>query len=191
MKSKERFIPAGSKPKTVKGADAIAYVKDLSAIAYKGKSTKKEFYFRFTSKERLDDHLKAFFDKCKKETKEKSDKEKAAKAFVHSLKVGDIVYDSWGWEQTNIDFYEVTAVPSGKSVKVRKLESITTEHNLGAMSGYTVPCPGKFVKDAPELLKRVKLGYRDQLIIGSSSNWSSSGSCYVWEGKPMGCSWYA
>lgn len=36
--------------------------------------------------------------------------EKAAAAFRESLRVGDILYSSWGWEQTNIDFYQVVAI---------------------------------------------------------------------------------
>ena len=36
--------------------------------------------------------------------------EKAAAAFRESLRVGDILYSSWGWEQTNIDFYQVIAI---------------------------------------------------------------------------------
>lgn len=34
-----------------------------------------------------------------------------------NIRVGDVFYDSWGYDQTNIDFVEVVAVsPSGKSV---------------------------------------------------------------------------
>lgn len=64
--------------------------------------------------------------------------EKAAAAFRESLRVGDILYSSWGWEQTNIDFYQVVAI-RGSAVDLRQLDQRTTED--GYMCGTTVPLP--------------------------------------------------
>ena len=41
-------------------------------------------------------------------------------------KVGDILYSSWGYYQTNIDFYKVVKV-SEFSVLIQKLNSAITE----------------------------------------------------------------
>ena len=46
--------------------------------------------------------------------------EKAVAAFRESLRVGDILYSSWGWEQTNIDFYQVIAI-RGSAVDLRQI----------------------------------------------------------------------
>ena len=67
--------------------------------------------------------------------------EKAAAAFHESLRVGDILYSSWGWEQTNIDFYQVVAI-RGSAVDLRQLDQRTTED--GYMCGTTVPLPDVF-----------------------------------------------
>ena len=67
--------------------------------------------------------------------------EKAAAAFRESLRVGDILYSSWGWEQTNIDFYQVVAI-RGSAVDLRQLDQRTTED--GYMCGTTVPLPDVF-----------------------------------------------
>ena len=67
--------------------------------------------------------------------------EKAAAAFRESLRVGDILYSSWGWEQTNIDFYQVIAI-RGSAVDLRQLDQRTTED--GYMCGTTVPLPDVF-----------------------------------------------
>lgn len=37
--------------------------------------------------------------------------------YQHGYKVGDILYMSWGWEQTNLDFFQVVAVTE-KSVRL-------------------------------------------------------------------------
>ena len=67
--------------------------------------------------------------------------EKAAAAFRESLRVGEILYSSWGWEQTNIDFYQVMAI-RGSAVDLRQLDQRTTED--GYMCGTTVPLPDVF-----------------------------------------------
>jgi len=37
---------------------------------------------------------------------------------VRTVKVGDIFYESWGYDQTNIDFVQVVSIsPTGKTVK--------------------------------------------------------------------------
>ena len=54
---------------------------------------------------------------------------------------GDIFYTSWGYEQTNIDFYQVISA-SGKSVKVRRIEGKITDYK--DMSGHTTPAKDCF-----------------------------------------------
>jgi hypothetical protein len=55
------------------------------------------------------------------------------------IKVGEVYYDSWGYDQTNIDFVKVVEVsPSGKTVKVRKMGERITQ-TTGFMSEFVVP----------------------------------------------------
>ncbi len=42
---------------------------------------------------------------------------------VHGVKIGDIFYDSWGWEQTNIDFYQVVGLRGKTQVVLKAIES--------------------------------------------------------------------
>ena len=51
---------------------------------------------------------------------------RSSEEFRRSLRVGDILYSSWGWEQTNIDFYQVIAI-RGSAVDLRQLDQRTTE----------------------------------------------------------------
>ena len=66
---------------------------------------------------------------------------RSSEEFRRSLRVGDILYSSWGWEQTNIDFYQVVAI-RGSAVDLRQLDQRTTED--GYMCGTTVPLPDVF-----------------------------------------------
>ena len=66
-------------------------------------------------------------------------------------KVGDLFYSSWGYEQTNIDFYQVTKV-LGKSIEARQIGGESTYD--GPMSGHTSPQPNHFTSDPKRYLVR-------------------------------------
>ena len=38
----------------------------------------------------------------------------------HSLKVGDILYCSWGYDQTNVDYFKVSEVIGKRKIKIPK-----------------------------------------------------------------------
>lgn len=62
------------------------------------------------------------------------------------LTVGDVLQSSWGYEQTNVDFYQVTrATP-----KTVLLRPISAHREQGEASGnyYVVPNIGQFTGDA-------------------------------------------
>lgn len=93
---------------------------------------------------------------------------------------GDFFYSSWGYDQTNVDFYRVLEVtPSGKSVKVQHW----TSKNIGDdMHGSMVPGNGPVTSHdgvpAPVQTKRLKDVGRAAFHINSYSNG------YHWDGTP-------
>lgn len=48
-------------------------------------------------------------------------KNTAEKVNKYGVKVGDIFSASWGWEQTNVDFFQVVALAGETSVRVREV----------------------------------------------------------------------
>ncbi len=68
-------------------------------------------------------------------------KSAARKAIVNPYKKGDILYNSWGYDQTNVDWYVVVRV-SPKSVFLRSIPGIykeTSSEGLADMSGSSTP----------------------------------------------------
>lgn len=101
-------------------------------------------------------------------------KEKTAaqpKANKYGVKVGDLFYASWGWEQTNVDFFQVVALVGESSVRVREVQPRMIEEDpTGPMAadrtyeitGELLPaCSSSvFIKDQERGdLKRIKPGY--------------------------------
>lgn len=70
----------------------------------------------------------------------------------HPLKLGDVLRSSLGYDQTNIDYYQVTAVIGKCTVEVREIAA-QSEPGQYAMTGKSVPAPGQFV--GPAMRRRV------------------------------------
>ncbi|WP_233808034.1 hypothetical protein [Paraburkholderia sp. HP33-1] len=70
------------------------------------------------------------------------DRERAAherRTAAHTFKLGDILCLIWGCEQTNVDFCQVIAVPSSRSVTLRQLCAEVVEDGPGTMKGRKTP----------------------------------------------------
>jgi len=92
-----------------------------------------------------------------------------------TAKVGDILYVSWGYDQQNIDYYEIVAV-SGQMATIRKVAKRVAVP--GPYSDGVVPIPGNYT--SVEKRVRVQKGYRKgeyQIKIGDHHAWR-------WDGKP-------
>lgn len=91
------------------------------------------------------------------------------------VKVGDFFYSSWGYDQTNIDFYKVVGItPSGKSVKVRQWSS----KRVGGSEYSDSMVPGESAQ-GPVMTKRLSdINGRASFTLTSYANG------YYWDGKP-------
>lgn len=106
-----------------------------------------------------------------KEIKTGTTKEKAEKKNVFGVKVGDMFSASWGYEQTNNDFFQVIALVGKKSVRVREVNlpivrrdpvSGMAEDRVYKITGEILPPSphSVFIKDQEKGdLKRIKPGY--------------------------------
>lgn len=94
--------------------------------------------------------------------------------------VGDIWYSSWGYEQTNIDWYQVTKA-SKCNVWLTPIKG--TRKDDGFMSGTTVPLPNEFCgKEKRHKFKKYSKAYCCSL--------TSYSSAFEWDGKPKRYSYY-
>ena len=76
---------------------------------------------------------------------------RAERSAPHTLKAGHILESSWGYEQTNRDFYQVVEVKGEKSVVIRKIAS-KLDHNTCGRNDYVVADPDNFTGEP--MLKR-------------------------------------
>ena len=96
---------------------------------------------------------------------------KAEKKNKYGVQVGDIFSSSWGWEQTNVDFFQVIALVGECSVRVREVYPEMIDENptcsMAADRTYKITheilpptSHSVFIKDQTNGdLKRIKPGY--------------------------------
>lgn len=180
-----RFIPVNAETREFPAAAVIAYCYESGRgpafVAYKGRQSRPARFYAFPDAERRDANLADFV----KQQTEAEDWKRAKRETGHGLAVGDILYSSWGYEQTNVDFFEVVRVPTARSAVVRQIEQEIIESGPGYMSGTTTPKPGQFQATAKEAT------HRAAGLHCLSGGKSARGRLSKWEGKPCSVSWYA
>lgn len=114
------------------------------AICYRGKAVKSAWHYSFRTEEALrkqiEDTLRGEMDAADRKEKRKAE-QRAANA-SHDAKPGDIFRSSWGYDQTNIDYYQIVAI-SGQMATLSRIGAMSEE--TGFMSGESVPCPDHFI----------------------------------------------
>lgn len=103
----------------------------------------------------------------------------AAAPSTVGVEVGTIFSSSWGYDQTNVDFYEVVAL-TPKAVRVKGISKrlATAEEGRGV-----VPVPGSFRKDGTGDLKRLQsYEFMGEQRVAFTVNSYTGAS--LWDGKP-------
>ena len=174
-KTSQRYVPSGAIPETDpdSGATVYSYERNgaLCAIAYKPKASRNSvWHHRFRSEAERKNHITKFFE-GQRAHQDEMKKRRANRKQPHSLKVGDILVSSWGYEQTNIDFYQVTAAPGKCTVELRELAKNAVE---------TEWCRARVT---PRKDKFVSAAFKRRASIDGRVKVSSVASAYVWDGR--------
>tara|TARA_R100001530_G_scaffold28301_1_gene22389 strand:- start:1253 stop:1828 length:576 start_codon:yes stop_codon:yes gene_type:complete len=171
------YIPKNSKE--IKNGDAVAYTYSMDgnpvAMGFYGKTKKPVFHYRFKSPERMQEYIDKFFSDRKehfvRKAEAKAKRESAGQEMANNAKVGDIYYSSWGYDQTNIDFYQIVAKKGKMSFMLQKIGSMISRHTDWGVD-YVMPNP-KHTKGEPMLKRMTEYGF----------NLNSYSSAVPWGGE--------
>lgn len=100
------------------------------------------------------------------------------------VKIGDIFHYSWGYEQTNANYFQVIALKGTKQVIIKEIAYQVTE-TTGLDSYKVRACKDKFLKDS-QFIKDNNIGAVKQ-VKGLANgtiyiNIESFGFCSLWDG---------
>ena len=121
--------------------------------------------------------------------------------FDFDVKVGDVFYSSWGYEQTNVDFFQVVALVGKKSVRIREVNLTMADEtpmcSMAADRTYKIPTKiiepkgsSVFIKDQEKGdLKRLK-SYAEDGKSNPLIEIDSFARAYKYTGQAVYESWY-
>ena len=172
---RQRYIPTSSRKISSKHSQAVVYIYTKNdkpcAVAFRGgRSFKPAWNYRFPSEAHMEHRIKQFFNIERKNHEYRESLKKA-----HTANVGDILVASWGYDQTNIDFYQVVELRGKTMVMLRELKQDRTGQGWGGSSRCT-PRKDDFASEP----FRKKLDANNVATIDHAN-------AYPWDGKP--CYW--
>jgi hypothetical protein len=148
-----------------------------AAKFFNGKRSKATWWLYFQTEERMFDKIKESIKNAMAWHERKQERKEERKKEILDVKVGDVLYSSWGWEQTNVDFYQVVET-KGKTFTIREIKrEYHGQAPSGGMSDYVSPIKDDFIGE-PIVKRSFKLNSYSWL---DKTEWS----------KKHFCSWYA
>ena len=155
--NRESYIPDGAQAVPADGTDAAIYIYEGDsapyAITFHGRAQKPDWHYRFRNFAHRAARVAAFFDSRRSRAAINAEY-KAQRTKPRNLAVGDILCATWGYDQTNVDFYQVTALIGRASVEIHNIAG--RSENTGDMTGQCWPARDAFIGDP--MRKRVSHG---------------------------------
>lgn len=151
------------------------------ALCYIGSAGKSSWHRIYRNQAQRDADVIAQFQSCTKSAEFRAQC-KVQRNQPTTLAIGDIVSNSWGWEQTNVDWYVVTRKTTNYVWLQPIASEMTKSEGCSSMAGHTIPTqPIKPIANAKEEMHK---------STGTSVSFKY-GSGGQWDGKPEYVSWYA
>ena len=183
-----RWIPAGSTELIASETDRlVVYLYNdhqgkPCAIGYSGTRSKSDFHNIYQDEaHRLSriNELRQSYAKAEEGKRQM----KETRSQPHDLKPGAIFVWSWGYEQTNVNFYQVIST-TDHMVTMREIAQESIGGDNGSMSDHRIAVPDQFI--GPEIRNRVQFVRPGEPYL----TMASFGWCSLWDGKPQYNSWY-
>ena len=153
------------------------------------KATKPFSNFYYANVERRDKVLKNTIEGqrvIKAMEEERKQAIKGTPEKIATVKLGDIFHFSWGYEQTNVNFYQVIE-KSGRMLTLKEIGQKSTDRETGnSMADYRIAVKDAFLTDKKPIKKLLQFSGNTPYIKMASYGW-----CSLWDGEPTYCSWYA
>lgn len=184
-RDRRRYIPKNSVPIEDESIPAVVYLYESiagkpCAIGYGGKRSKADFHSQFVNEKHRDDYALQYIEKLRAAKEYKAKRKRERDEYIHDYKIGDILHGSWGYDQTQCEYYQVVETTK-KSVKIREICQERVPGSEGFMCESRLPIKDKFSNDKI-LTRRVRPGGYVSL--------HRSCSLSRWSGNPGYCSWY-
>lgn len=149
IKNRESYIPAGY----------IEHFRDVAlgvlvmlgqggtcVAAFSGKAKKPSVYRRFNSPERALAAIDSWLEGVRADAALKAEQAEQAKTKPNPFEVGSVLRAAWGYDQTNVTFYQVVELKGRQTLVVREIDQ-DSKPKAHQLSGTCYPIPDRFLSD--------------------------------------------
>lgn len=174
MKKRERYIPSGYveykpeigdypkdlfacyvkisnevKPRLSAEAIPEPFYQKFTALFFVGKQSNPNWHYNFPNEEQMKKKINETISRLMSWEDMKQKRKEERKNAILDVKVGDLLVSSWGYDQTNVDFYQVTEV-KGKTFTIKRI------------AGKSVPGSGADYNGMADMVMPVKDDFLDE-----------------------------
>jgi len=153
LKAEIERLESENKIRVIAGCRIYWYENDSGqpcVKAWSGKRSRPDLHYRYLSRKQRWQDVRRYLSAARSAENEKIERSKRQKiereAMRKKLVVGSIVNTSWGYDQTNVAFFEVVERPSPAMAVIRQIASRHIRAT-GPMAEMCGPVPGSFVGD--------------------------------------------
>lgn len=157
---------------------------------WKPKATKPYVHYSFKTREEAEEYAKKAVA-GQQAHKQMVNERKAARAgtpeMLEQVKVGDIFVSSWGYDQTNVDFYQITE-RRGHMALLKPISAKSCGLTGNGMADYVTAVKDGFLDEGryPAKWHRIQFSSGRPVFTVRSFAWADP-----WDGKQQYRSWYA
>lgn len=106
---------------------------------------------------KIDQFILRSIERDQEKKNQRENNKRQSELFKQNLSIGTILVSSWGYDQTNVDFYQVIGYKGKANVLLKKLNK-KSGGEIAFMSHYVMPIKDSFVSD--EILnKKINSNY--------------------------------
>ncbi len=185
--TRERYVPTGATKVADKKSDAVAFVYTTgrgrpAAVAFHGKASKPVWHYSYADEGGRERAIKIFFEARRRVAAMRAERRADAKR-PHTMEVGHVLVASWGYEQTNVSFFQVTALVGTRTVEVRAIgQGDASTGREPWATGKAVPAIDRFTGEP--MRRRVNGCHRSVRI-------DDVRTAHLWDGRPQSWTAYA
>ncbi len=160
-----------------KNIKIVTFIKEIRGekkpmmMVWRGKQKNPFSNYYYQSLEKREESMNTLKVRADEMAEYKEKKKEEKKAFTPDFEVGDIFYTSWGYEQTNVEFYQVIEKPTKHYAIIQEIAGNT--ETLGHDYGRRTEIKDSFLDKEPI---RRKVGQHGIRISSVRTAWKSDGS---------------
>ena len=108
--------------------EIFADISKMVACCHTPKTKKPFWHYRFKDLKQMDDTIKRAIE-SRISQKQSVIERRKERSQGHDYQVGDFIYCSWGYDQTNVDFFKVVSLKGKQTIEIVKVQKEYVEQN--------------------------------------------------------------